>query len=432
MHRFLLLSVATFGLALALPRYTGYVNDFAGRLEAGERDALESRLSEYERATTNEVAVAIVSSLEGRSVDDYARQLFHEWGIGKKDRNNGVLLLWAPAERKVRIEVGYGLEGTLSDRAAAEILHGVTDAFRREDYVGGLNAGIDGIIARLDGKKVWRFHPEVVAIPLFGAAGGVVFICLLVFVLRRWHLASSHPKDVERAVAAMQEAGALRVAASKAIVELRNETPEEIWKEIEGVAEEAGLELSKLAAGLDRIRAMPQSSFGELRSAHGALKKWNQRFTALWNRLVEPGKRLDGYRYCREHAPSMLCQLRDSLATRGPGGGWRKSGKFLRAADETYSRAAAAAAGKTVNWLLVYDLLLDAQDCLQRADNPQSYQRRARYWDDSSLESPGYDLLIQQTGTASSGSDSSSSSSGDSSSSFGGGDSGGGGASSSY
>lgn len=434
MNRFLLLSIATLSFAFGLPRYTGYVNDFAGRLKPGERDALESRLLDYERATTNEVAVAIVSSLEGRNVDDYARELFHAWGVGKKDRNNGVLLLWAPVERKVRIQVGYGLEGSLSDRAAAEILRGVTEAFRREDYVAGLNTGIDGIFARLDGTTVSRPDPERVAIPLLGAAGGVAGVLLLVFGARKRQLASSHPRDVERAAGAMREADDLRVAAAHAMCELRTETPEEVWREIEGVPGEAVPELAQLAGELSQIRSMPQGSLGELSRAHGALKKWNRRFTGLWNRLGEPGKRLDGCRYCREHAPMMLRELRDSLAMRGPVGGWGSPAKFLQAANETFSRAAAAAAANPVNWLLVYDLLLDTQDCLACADNPQRYQQRARYWDDSSLDSPGYDLLILQSASSptSSSFDSGSSTSGDSGASFGGGDSGGGGASSSY
>src|SRR5882724_5399965 len=104
MRRCLLLTIATLaftGIAAAadLPDHNGYVNDFAGRLSADDRLQLENKVRRYERASSNEVAVAIVKSLEGQTVEMYGDRLFKAWGIGKKDRNNGVLLVWAPVER---------------------------------------------------------------------------------------------------------------------------------------------------------------------------------------------------------------------------------------------------------------------------------------------------------------------------------------------
>src|SRR5947199_6944 len=108
MRRFLLFACAALALAqdADLPKPLGRVNDFAGKLAASDRQTLETRLRDYERATSNEVAIAIVESLHRQTVEVYANRLFKAWGIGKRDRNNGVLLLWAPMERKVRIEVG--------------------------------------------------------------------------------------------------------------------------------------------------------------------------------------------------------------------------------------------------------------------------------------------------------------------------------------
>src|ERR1700736_3703416 len=101
---------AAFASAANYPRATGYVNDFAERLSPADRDALERKLRDYGRTTSIEVVVAIVPSLEGESVERYANGLFHAWGIGKRGKDNGVLFLWAPSERKLRIEVGSGLE----------------------------------------------------------------------------------------------------------------------------------------------------------------------------------------------------------------------------------------------------------------------------------------------------------------------------------
>ena len=100
---------------LAFPALTGRVVDSANLLKADELSALEQKLQAHEEKTTDQVVIATVRSLGGTSVEDYANRLFRLWQLGQKARNNGVLLLVAPSERKVRIEVGYGLEGALTD-----------------------------------------------------------------------------------------------------------------------------------------------------------------------------------------------------------------------------------------------------------------------------------------------------------------------------
>src|SRR5258708_11160550 len=145
MKRFLLLACATFVLAADLPKFVGPVNDFARKLSDAERKALETKLRNHERATSNEVVVAIVESLDNQTVEMYANRLFKAWGIGKKDRNNGGLLLWAPVERKVRIELGMGLEQAIPNSAADEINRAVTALFKLGEEVDGLNAGGDRI-----------------------------------------------------------------------------------------------------------------------------------------------------------------------------------------------------------------------------------------------------------------------------------------------
>ncbi len=102
--------------ALDLPALTGRVVDGAGLLRPAERDALAATLKAHEDRTTDQVVVATVPSLQGTSVEDFSNRLFRAWGLGTKARNNGVLFLIAPTERKVRIEVGYGLEGALPTR----------------------------------------------------------------------------------------------------------------------------------------------------------------------------------------------------------------------------------------------------------------------------------------------------------------------------
>jgi len=113
---------ASIAAAVVYPKPSGYVNDFAHQLSPEFANALEARLRSFEQSTSIEVAVVTVPSLEGERLETYATGLFNDWGIGKRGANNGVLFLWAPAERKARIEVGRGLNQTLTDPQAANLL----------------------------------------------------------------------------------------------------------------------------------------------------------------------------------------------------------------------------------------------------------------------------------------------------------------------
>lgn len=117
-----LVTAAVPALAQTFPAHVGKVNDFAIVLTPAQRDLLESDLAALERETSAEVAVVTVASLDGRSIEEYATALFNEWGIGKADRDNGVLVLVSPADRAMRIEVGYGLEPVLPDGLAGAII----------------------------------------------------------------------------------------------------------------------------------------------------------------------------------------------------------------------------------------------------------------------------------------------------------------------
>ncbi|PIQ77473.1 hypothetical protein COV82_04280 [Candidatus Peregrinibacteria bacterium CG11_big_fil_rev_8_21_14_0_20_46_8] len=139
---FLLLPSSTLA-AIDLPPPSGYVNDFAGVLEAKERETFESLLVEFERETTNEIVVAIVPNLGGLDRFTYSQELFTQWGIGKADRNNGVLFLIAIEDREAFINVGKGLEGVLPDGFVGTLLREeVFPAFKQGGYAVGISNGI--------------------------------------------------------------------------------------------------------------------------------------------------------------------------------------------------------------------------------------------------------------------------------------------------
>lgn len=126
------------------------VYDFAGIIPDAMEAELELELDTLERTTTAEVDVVTVQTLSGQTVDEYGFELFNEWKIGKADVNNGVLFLIAPQERRARIEVGYGLEGLITDEIAKEILDNeAVPYFKQGDFPAGIKAGTRAIIDTL-------------------------------------------------------------------------------------------------------------------------------------------------------------------------------------------------------------------------------------------------------------------------------------------
>lgn len=131
----------------------GYVTDLAEILSPETESELEAVLADLETRTTSEIAVATVSSLDGDDVAVYANELFREWGIGQAETDNGILLLVAPNERLMRIEVGYGLEGAVPDITAGQIIDDIiTPAFKAGDYDTGVQEGVAALVASVEGE----------------------------------------------------------------------------------------------------------------------------------------------------------------------------------------------------------------------------------------------------------------------------------------
>ena len=139
--------------APAYPAFTGLVVDDAHVLSQDDRAALTRKLEDLQQKTGVQFAVASVSSLGGLEIEPYANALFRKWGIGQKGTNNGLLLILAPNERKLRFEVGYGLEGSLTDAQSKLILHNdMVPKLKANDPGGALKAGVDDGIAVLTNK----------------------------------------------------------------------------------------------------------------------------------------------------------------------------------------------------------------------------------------------------------------------------------------
>ena len=133
-------------LAIDFPPPSGFVNDFAGVFSESFRQELEADLTAFEKETSVEIAVVTIKSLEETTIDDYAVRLFEAWKIGKDSEDNGILLLVAPNEREVRIEVGYGLEPIITDSRAGKIIRSeIIPSFKEADYEEGVKKGVVGV-----------------------------------------------------------------------------------------------------------------------------------------------------------------------------------------------------------------------------------------------------------------------------------------------
>jgi len=146
-------------LCLEVPALTGRVNDYAGIMTADQKIELENLLRQTETGTSSQVAILTIPTLEDEVLEDFAIRVAETWKLGQKEYDNGALLLVAMAERKIRIEVGYGLESILTDAKCAYIIRKLmVDHFRAGDAYAGIKAGLSGITGIIN--KEFDISPE--------------------------------------------------------------------------------------------------------------------------------------------------------------------------------------------------------------------------------------------------------------------------------
>lgn len=142
----------SFAAELSFPALSGRIVDQAGILSADTERAVTDLSANLEKSTSIQLVVATLSTLQGHPIEDIGYQLGRAWGIGRSGKNNGVLLIVAPNERSVRIEIGYGLEGTLTDAISKGIVEQqILPKFRSNDFDGGVRAGATAIAAVVSG-----------------------------------------------------------------------------------------------------------------------------------------------------------------------------------------------------------------------------------------------------------------------------------------
>jgi uncharacterized protein len=192
----LIVAGRAFAADLKFPPLTGRVVDGAGVLSPSTISQLDAMLAQHEQTSGEQVVVATLDSLQGHSIEDYGYQLGRAWGIGQKGKNNGAILIVAPHEHKVRIEVGYGLEGQLTDAASRVIIENyLTPQFRKGDFDAGVLAGTAAIMRALGDDAAANLGSAAEAQPLAqpsddnsGLSSTVVlliFFLIVIFLIMR-------------------------------------------------------------------------------------------------------------------------------------------------------------------------------------------------------------------------------------------------------
>lgn len=185
-----------------IPPPRGHVNDFANIIPDDVEQRLEQKLRDYEVQTTNEIAVVTVESLGGQTIEDYTMRLAEQWKVGKKGKDNGVILLVALKERMMRIEVGYGLEEVLSDAKAKLIIErALKPEFQKGNFGGGIEKGVVEIMkaitspvasepAAKEQKTESDSHAGIIMAIVFGSialiAGLTIFFMWIGYASARW------------------------------------------------------------------------------------------------------------------------------------------------------------------------------------------------------------------------------------------------------
>ena len=150
----LILFLPLTAFAADLPALTGRVVDNAGIIDAVTEAALTRKLADFETKSSDQIVVATIPSLDAEEIEPYATRLFRLWKLGRAKENHGVLLLVALNDRKMRIEVGYGLEGTLTNPHCKRIIeHDMVPAFRAGDFSGGISKAVDDMVMVLEGSR---------------------------------------------------------------------------------------------------------------------------------------------------------------------------------------------------------------------------------------------------------------------------------------
>lgn len=174
-----LASFPAFG-TLAVPKLESHVNDYARMLNSNEQKILEAKLRAYEDTTSSQIVILTIASLEGETIEEFSMRVVEEWKLGRKGKDNGVLITASKEDRKMRIEVGYGFEGVFPDATCKHIIDQViTPQFKQSNYASGFTKGVDALMLAAKGE----YKADGGESDLSGSAIAFLFISFIVCIV---------------------------------------------------------------------------------------------------------------------------------------------------------------------------------------------------------------------------------------------------------
>lgn len=383
------------------PNPTGHVNDFANLLSSQSKEELEQKLKEYGEQTSIEVAVVTVPSLEGLTVEEYTLNLAQKWGVGDKEKDNGIVVLVASNERKLRIEVGYGMEPDLTDAQAGRIIQGtIIPYFRNNQMAEGIVAGVNAILTDLGGtpyqarveerklaeeKRLAEEKKRAEEVAVFIKTAGVALfigaiILAVVFAIYKTirHRQALRKQDsdnvslLRKCELLLEEAKKEYPKAKERLDDLRQDGPKTIWADLEKLLGQAP---GQIESGEKKL-----GQLGKLRLENGwqgsektAVKIGELLIvaTALANLLDDVNAKTKEVRTAKEKSPKLLKDLASSIeSTEGDLGNKdisKKTKKCLDDAKDQHNKAKSLMDNSLVDWLVVYGLITGAIALISQA-----------------------------------------------------------------
>lgn len=407
---FLILVFCSQAIAVEYPSPIGYVNDFAKILPDEVKSRLEQKLSEYEKQTSVEIAVVTTPSLEDMTIEDWTIGLATKWGVGKRGKDNGLVVAIAPNERKIKIEVGYGLEGDLPDGKCGRILDEFAiPNFRNKDYPKGIEETVNAVITELGTKTIEERAAEKARIEeqrkidqerdaRIAKWVGLVFLIVVVLAVIIGMIVTAYnrkQREIREAEEMRKEIREGLENLPKKITQLKKdneksmevletikrENPKENWEDIvSSVATIAGI-FAAVVVLLDSAKKKNLSEKIELAEAHGKirqaedkLERIEQTFVNISSRQKEIKAAREGYTKNLEKAEEKV-QRALELAEKKDSEKEAKT-KANKAREKLDEAKKLASGSGLINWLAVALLIAAAISLSEEAKRVATYVRR--------------------------------------------------------
>ena len=357
------------------PRSKGPVSDYAGRLSQAQVAELTSLIEDYRRQTSIEIAVVVVNSLQGQSAREYATGIGSYWGVGKAERNNGVVLLWAPTERAYSLRVADGLSNDLTDADAGEITRNfLLPNFRREEYYVGLKEVVQAVMRRL-GNESWEERQRLrqqdihssrawLVPALLGAVSFFVVLAVASYRRRKRNL-----KLQEMAAVPESVAQSLRLAAQNAsrveqlLSDFQKEMPEQdLTKFTKDIAEQPN-RIAKIKADLANLNVADVELYNEvLQTKDLAESEANLLANTQW--------KLDDIRHAKAQSQQMMQQLSKEtfqIADVRDSSKREEVDNLLAHSRLMYNQAYQHSSMSVFDWIMINELLNSSHNQVQQA-----------------------------------------------------------------